>query len=272
MNNPNDPIEDQNAHAEAIENDIESTRQRMDSTWQKLAEKAEPNELLSSLYDWMSEKLDHLETSQATEGLKEAGHKAGRFVRENPVPLALGVAAVGSAFLPPSDRYREMGREANERLHHWGRRGRESAREVRNRTAEKVAPARMATERTLEKVSQATSEQKEEVKQASQEVVRQAQSSTQDHPLVLCAGAALSGFALGLILPKSEKEEKLYGKTATAVRQRASQACRSAVTSVRDEIRAHRLDREGLQERAKEAVDRGADQAEEALDEVSAQS
>ncbi|WP_411846397.1 hypothetical protein AAFN60_01795 [Roseibacillus persicicus] len=280
MNSTNTNTTESDYHSEAIEQDIATTRNRMDETWQKLTEKAEPNELFGSLYDWMKDKLEHLDHTATADHLKEAGNRAGRIIRDNPVPVALGVAALGSTLLPSSsdrhdasspvnddhsNRFANLRETSQERLEQGREKLSGTAEQAKTVASEKAAQVRESADKALGKVQEATHQTGEHVNEIAQKTAEKVGATTRTNPLAICAGALVSGFALGLLFPKSEQEEKLYGRAANKVKTKATTACRKALEKTREQIREKQLDAQGLEHRAETAINNGADQLEESI-------
>lgn len=286
----NSQFSDNDQNPTKIEQDIVETRNRMDGTLDRLAAKADPSDLIDSIYQWGRRKIDGLDSGSSSDSLKSAAHEAGRLVKENPVPIALGLAAIGSTFFAnhssSADSAENEGKIANlkssasEKLHDYKDAAAEKAHDLKETLATK-------TEAIRDKVSQSTSEIRDttggQVQNASSHLSDAAQktsdkvselgdavsgrfkSTKEDNPLPLCAGILVSGFVLGLLLPKSRQEEKIYGAAADTAKAKLVEKSRAIADNAKAKLSEKRLDRQGLTARTENAIDEYGNRLEEHL-------
>jgi gas vesicle protein len=297
----NDTIYQTTPNPEVIEKDMNDTRGRMGGTMDKLADKANPSDILDGVYQWGRRKMDNFDTHAPADSVKSAAHEAGRLMKENPLPVALGLAAIGSAFIPHGDedsdeaesgKFAEMKHRAGEKASDYRHRAADKAGRLRNRVSEKTSHLHdQVTDRTSHlqnKASQKADHLKETTSEHAHNVADHV-SETADHvsekaselgdkvtgkfrrtkegnPMALCAGALVSGLVVGLLLPKSRQEEKLYGDAANRAKRKLADKGRTMADEAKAKLSEKRLDRQGLAERSEEAIDSYGDQVESSIE------
>ncbi|MEX2581496.1 MAG: DUF3618 domain-containing protein [Verrucomicrobiales bacterium] len=85
---------------DALEQEIESTRNRMDSTIDELAHKLNPDHYVNDALDWLKAKMERVDAEAVKHSAADLGKKTGKAVKENPLPFALGGLAIASIFMP----------------------------------------------------------------------------------------------------------------------------------------------------------------------------
>lgn len=283
----NTQISDNQNEAVAIEKDIVETRNRMDGTINRLAAKADPSDLVDSIYQWGRRKIDNMDSQGSADSLKNVASEAGRLVKENPVPVALGLAAIGSTFLPSSEE--SDGSSSDGKLASLKNTASEKLDSFKELTADKTSEIKEAigskTGSLQEKVGDGTSHLREKAEghlQNASAQLSEAKGRTSGHtsalgdriatrfettknenPLSLCAGVLVSGFVLGLLLPKSRQEEKLYGSAAHVAKAKLVEKSRTMADEAKARISEKR---QHLVNRTEEAIDQYGNRIEEKIE------
>jgi gas vesicle protein len=246
------------APAEIREN-IEQTRVELDGTLGELQERLSPSHVKEQIRESVKETIEETKTAlrAATVGrvetmirdtgstLNEARQSIWTTIRENPVPAALSAIGLTWLFLNrggKSDggrRYEtgfepeEYGRGGDRGL---GSRAGTAVRQVKERASDAVESAQ---QKAGELVSTA-SETAERVADRAQVQVRRVEQAVgrwmDDNPVALGAVALAAGTALGLALPRTEKEDQLLGSARDTVVDRAQELASEAVDTVRERI------------------------------------
>jgi ElaB/YqjD/DUF883 family membrane-anchored ribosome-binding protein len=232
-----------------IESDIQKTRGRMDATLDELSNRLTLRSLLNSALDWWESRSIGAPGGDAT---KEAYQSVARFVKQNPMPSALVGAGViwmildamtseeetesylrsggtrsgdapGSANPPSSeeavegasgivegakgklehakDAVAEAAGAAKEKVVSWSTAASERAEDFGRRTHEVYDQGRS----TALKVS-------ENIQSGYHTGTEQFQNATQEYPLAVGIGFAAFGALIGLLLPRTRREDELLGK------------------------------------------------------------
>ncbi len=244
-----------------IERNIERTRERMSSNIDELGDRLSPENLKRQAKDAISEKAQDV-VSNVGDQARETGSQVLDFITENPLPVA--TVTLGALWLfsmrrgnrsevsgDRMARFAYTGPERREPNGHpsLGRRLVDRADTLRETMGEKASHAGERfgelTERAQERAS--------ELGTSARDRAREAQGGLErmigENPLVVAAGAAVIGLALGMLLPESDPERRAMGPT-------------------RDRLAARAQD---VAERVKEvAVDAGRDVKETVQEEVAA--
>lgn len=244
-----------------IERNIERTRERMSSNIDELGDRLSPENLKRQAKEAISEKAQDV-VSNVGDQARETGSQVLDFITENPLPVA--TVTLGALWLfsmrrgnrsevsgDRMARFAYTGPERREPNGHpsLGRRLVDRADTLRETMGEKASHAGERfgelTERAQERAS--------ELGTSARDRAREAQGGLErmigENPLVVAAGAAVIGLALGMLLPESDPERRAMGPT-------------------RDRLAARAQD---VAERVKEvAVDAGRDVKETVQEEVAA--
>lgn len=261
----NPQLLENNNGVDTLEKGIVETRNRMTDTLDRLADKADPGDLIDSLYQWGRRKIESLDSHNSGDSLRNAAHEAGRFVKENPVPVALGLATIGSTFFTHQRDHSEargglsqFQEEASEKVTELKNSTTEKAETLKQQVTEKTEELRDAVDEPIEKassqISEITHKASEKAGELAETVTNQLKSAKDENPLPLCAGLLVSGFVLGLLVPKSRREEKLYGAAADRAKTKLVEKGRAIADEAKAKLSENRLDRQGLTGRAKDAV------------------
>jgi ElaB/YqjD/DUF883 family membrane-anchored ribosome-binding protein len=244
-----------------IERNIERTRERMSSNIDELGDRFSPENLKRQAKDAISEKAQDV-VSNVGDQARETGSRVLDFITANPLPVAsvtLGAIWLfslrkGNRSAVSGDRMARFAYTGPERREPNGRPGlgrrlADRAETLRETVGEKASHAGERfgelTERGQERASELGSSARDRARDAQVGLERM----IGENPLVVAAGAAVIGLALGMLLPESDPERQAMGPT-------------------RDRLAARVQD---VAERVKEvAVDAGRDVKETVQEEVAA--
>jgi gas vesicle protein len=249
-----------------IRQNIEQTRAELDGTLGELQERLSPSHVKEQVRESVKETIEETKTAlrAATVGkvetmirdtgstLNEARQSIWSTIRENPVPAAL--SAIGLTWLlinrggrdsgrryASRDRYAgfeadDFGRGYGEADRGLGSRAGTAVRQVKDRASEVVESAQ---EKAGELASTA-SDTAERIADQAQVQVRRVEQAVgrwmDDNPLALGAVALATGTAIGLALPRTEKEDQLLGSARDTVVDRAEELASQAVDTVRERL------------------------------------
>jgi ElaB/YqjD/DUF883 family membrane-anchored ribosome-binding protein len=225
----------QDASPAEIERNIERTRERMSSNIDELGDRFSPENLKRQAKDAISEKAQDV-VSNVGDQARETGSQVLDFITENPLPVA--TVTLGAMWLfsmrkgnrseVSGDRMARFAytgperREPNGRPS-LGRRLADRANTLRETMGEQASHAGERfgelTERAQERAS--------ELGTSARDRAREAQGGLErmigENPLVVAAGAAVIGLALGMLLPESDPERRAMGPTRDRLGARAQE-------------------------------------------------
>lgn len=243
------------------ESDAEQTRERIASTVDNLQSRLSPRNMVSGAVGSLQDRgVDLVD-------------QAKQMVREHPVAVSLIGVSVGLLLLnrnriaardsysfdayedvyggDMNDGYDATADETNERPGVWSRvRDRASgarssvsdrASMARERTSEKLSSAR---ERTSEKFSAArerTSEYASRARMQASDARQRASQSYDESPLTGALIGVAAGALIGLLLPRTRRENELLGETRDRLADAAKSAARAAADTAKQQ-----LDEKGL--------------------------
>jgi ElaB/YqjD/DUF883 family membrane-anchored ribosome-binding protein len=291
---------------EEIERRIENTRQRMSEDISALSNKLRPRNLAAQAGEAITEKA------------RDTGNGFVGLLRDNPLPaLALGASL---AWLVYSARRSDSGRENDfmgqndytgverrvggyqnmtgfrrrfddfegqsriERVKQTASRitgeVSEKAHELSHRASEVADTAR----EKAGVVADRARERGERLKAGARTRVRQLDRETHEHPLKVAAGAAIAGLALGMLLPRTRKEDRVMGgardelvdragETAARVKDVATEGARQVADTVKAEAAEHKPELKSMAEdlknrvtdQVRETASRAKDEAKDAV-------
>lgn len=232
------------------ESDAEQTRERIASTVDNLQSRLSPRNMMSgavgSLQDRGVDLVDN----------------ARRVVREHPVAVSLIGLSVGLLLLnrnriaardsysfdayedvyggDMNDGYDATADETNGRPGVWSRM-RDRASGVRSTVSERAYSARERTSEKLQSARERTSEYAERARVRASEARQRAAQGYDEHPLTGALVGLAAGALIGLLLPRTSRENELLGET----RDRLADAARSAARAAADTAK-QQLDEKGL--------------------------
>jgi len=279
-----------------IEFEIERTRERMSNNLDALGEKLSPDNLKQQAKEAISNKAQDV-VANVGDQARQTGGRMIDFITENPLPVAaVGLGAIWLFTLRKGSR-REVSGDRMARFAYTGpeRRQPDGRPGLGRRMVDRAASVRHTVEDTashagerMGEIKERVGERAEELGQAARSRARSAKSGLQhmmdENPLLLAAGAAVVGLALGMLLPETEPERRLMGETrdelgervsnvASRVKDAAIDAGREVQESVREEFRQRAPEVSGTMREAAEHVkeelkDAALNVAQEAKDEV----
>lgn len=186
--------------ADDIESEIHSTRERMDRTVDALSQKLDPNHCIENAGDWVQDKIESVDTDAMRRSAARVGRKTGSIIQEHPLPVALGALALASLFLP-----------------------RPSLNRRRNSAASDD-----------ESLKEPTSSEKPPLTQKSENSFSRGKEK---HPVAMCLGAMVAGFLAAFALPRTRRENKIYGESAEEFREKLADQSRQLVTDAKESVR-----------------------------------
>ncbi len=244
-----------------IERDIEATRARMTENIDELGERLSPQHLKAQAKEAIRDAAQST-VSNVGEQARQTGSRLVDMIRDNPIPvMAVGV---GVTWLL---RQRSQGAVSGDRMARYAYSGpeRRSTYErptgSRSRKGSALSEVRETASGVADRVSERASDLRESVSERADALSEQAQQTTrkvksnlehiiEDNQLAVAAGAIIAGLAVGLLLPGTEREDRVMGSTrdelvdrAQEVAGRAADAAVSAghevAETVRNEIAEH---------------------------------
>ena len=196
--------------------------------------------------------------------LSEARQSIWDTVRENPVPAALSAIGLTWLFLNRGGRNRSEGHlsarryaggfEPDEYGRGYGERDRgltaragsavrqvrEQASDVAESVKEHASDAVESAQKKAGELASTASETVERVADRAQVQVRRVEQAVghwmDDNPLAVGAVALAAGTAIGLALPRTEKEDRLLGSARDTVVERAEELAGRAMDTVRERL------------------------------------
>jgi ElaB/YqjD/DUF883 family membrane-anchored ribosome-binding protein len=260
------------APAEIREN-IEQTRVELDGTIGALQERLSPSHVKEQVRESVKETIEETKTAlrAATVGkietmirdtgstLNEARQSIWTTIRENPVPAALSAVGLTWLFLnrggkSDAGRRRETGFEPQQYGRGYGEdRGvvadaGSAVRQVKERASDAVESAQQKAGELVSTASETAGRVADRAQVQARRVEQAVERWMDDNPVALGAVALAAGTALGLALPRTEKEDRLLGGTRDTVVDRAQELASEAVDTVRDRITANVPNQESQQQ------------------------
>lgn len=232
------------------ESDAEQTRERIASTVDNLQSRLSPRNMMSgavgSLQDRGVDLVDN----------------ARQMVREHPVAVSLIGLSVGLLLLnrnriagrdsysfdayedvyggDMNDGYDATADEINERPGVWSR-VRTRASDTRSTVSDRAHLARERTSEKLQSARERTSEYAERARMRASEARQRAAQGYEANPLTGALIGVAAGALIGLLLPRTRRENEMLGET----RDRLADAARSAARAAADTAK-RQLDEKGL--------------------------
>ena len=232
------------------ESDAEQTRERIASTVDNLQSRLSPRNMVSGAVGSLQDRGVDLVDS------------ARQMVREHPVAVSLIGLSVGLLLLnrnriagrdsysfdayedvyggDMNDGYDATADETTERRGVWSR-VRNRASGARSTVSDRAHNAREATSEKLQTARERTSEYAERARMRASEARQRAAQGYEANPLTGALIGVAAGALIGLLLPRTRREDELLGET----RDRLADAARSAARAAADTAR-QQLDEKGL--------------------------
>jgi len=279
-----------------LEFEIERTRERMSSNIDELGERLRPDNLKQQAKDAIANKAQDV-VANVGDQARQTGGRMIDFITEHPLPVAaVGLGAIwlftlrrGNRSDVSGDRMARFAYTGPERRQPNGHPG------LGRRLVDRAASMRHTVEDAASHAGERAGRLKDRAEEGAGRLGRTARSRARDakgglehmmdeNPLVVVAGAAVLGLALGMLLPETDPERRLMGDTreelgervsnvASRVKDAALDAGRQVQETVREEFqqRAPELTdtmREAAQHVKEEIKDAATNVAQEAKDEV----
>ena len=259
---------------EEIQREIEMTRERMSQNIDQLGEKLSPQNLKRQAKDAITGKAQDV-VNNVGDQARDTGSRVFDFIRENPLPVA--AVGLGAVWLLQRRRTaEEIENASGDRMARFAYTGPERRQEgVRGRLADRAGHLRESVSGAASGVAERAGELAGGVRQrasdlgtgarervgrlgsSARERSRRARGGVEnmmeDNPLALAAGAAVLGLAIGLLVPETERENRLMGSTRDTLVDRAQSTARrvkDAAVEAGQEVRE--VVREEVQYRAPE--------------------
>jgi ElaB/YqjD/DUF883 family membrane-anchored ribosome-binding protein len=226
-----------------IERAIDVSRRRIASTMHEIEHRLSPSNLRTKAREATVGKVEHM-ARNVRESTMESGRTMAETVRSNPIPAAM--IGLGLAWLlmnrprrerPLVARRLEYGYGPPERIIHNGeaRRGdgqrgtiARAAEAGREKVEELKEGVQEAAERAREGAREMTAQAREQTQRAAKEVREQANRvedyfdrAMEANPLAVGAIVLGIGLAIGIALPRTEKETELFGPARDRLIERA---------------------------------------------------
>lgn len=252
-----------------IREGIEQTRSAMDGTLGALQEKLSPSNVKQQVKESIQEHIEDakrairaatvgkVETMMRDTGntLSEARQTLWNTVRENPVPAALSAIGLTWLFLNRGGRGhrsrapRFEGRQAGFEDDGYGRglasrggdgRFEEGSTGAVQRLKDGAAEAADVAQRKVSDIASTASDAAGRVADQAQVQARRVEQAfgrwMHQNPVAIGAVALAAGTAVGLALPRTDKEDQLLGHARDSVVDRAQQMASEAVGEVREHL------------------------------------
>ena len=243
-----------NKDSDAIRSEIDSTRQRMDSTIDALEKRFKGRHLLDEVIGFFRPRSEELESDEMVGKIKDTASTAARAVvntvRANPVPTLLVGAGVAWMIYqsrrsanPPSpehgggsdDEYDDA--SASDLGYDIPESSFPTQPEFYKKDLGAKPPGAVGSK--LEDMKQAINEKVAEIKERLNEATSKAGERAGEmyinrrdqvvgiiakHPLEVAAGCLVAGLAVGLCLPTVEKVDEVVGPTSDRLKRKAREA------------------------------------------------
>ena len=255
---------------EEIEREIEQTRSRMSRDIDELGDRLRPDNLKEEAKAAIK-NVAHDAVSNVGEQARRTGSRLAEAIRENPLPV-IAVGA-GVTWLLTKRSSSDISGDRMARYAYTGPDRRQGGSwqqgsGIKARVGEAVSGVKETVSGVKETVSEAAggiAERASELASGTQERLgdfsNQARSQTrriktnlqqasEEKPLVVAIGAAVVGLALGLLLPRTERENEVMGATrdrlvdrAGETAERVKEAAVEAGREVKETVKAEVQDR-----------------------------
>lgn len=246
---------------EEIQREIELTRERMGRDIDALGEKLSPENLKRQAKEAITGKA-HDMVNNVGDQARDTGTRFIDFVRDNPLPVA--AVGLGAIWLIQQRNRSEISGDRMARFAYtgperrgtgFGQRVADRAGEVRERAGEIAGRAGELAGTARERVGELSSSARERASDlghaARERIGTQARRARggidrmmDESPIAVAAGATILGLLIGLLVPESERENRLMGPTrdnlvdrAQTTAQRVKEAALEAGSEVREAVR-----------------------------------
>jgi ElaB/YqjD/DUF883 family membrane-anchored ribosome-binding protein len=216
---------------EQIEREIEATRERVSQNIDELGERLSPDNLKRQAKDAITGKARDI-AYNAGERTKETGFRVMDFIQENTSLVA--AMGLGAVWLIQQRNKSEIDGDRMARFAYTGPERRSEG--VMGRLADRASSVRDSVREgvstTAGNVGQRAGEIGGEVRERARDIGSRAKDQgrrargglerlVEDSPLAVAAGVAALGMAFGLLVPETEREQRLMGPARDDLVQRA---------------------------------------------------
>ncbi|HET9727188.1 MAG TPA: DUF3618 domain-containing protein [Gemmatimonadales bacterium] len=264
-----------------IEFEIERTRERMSSNIDELGERLRPDHLKQQAKDALANKAQDV-VANVGDQARQTGGRMIDFITEHPLPVAaVGLGAIwlftlrkGGRSDVSGDRMARFAYTGPERREPNGHPG------LGRRLVDRAASMRHTVEDAASQAGERMGELKDRAEQRAGRLgdtararARDAKGGLQDmmeeNPLLLVAGAAVLGLALGMLLPETDPERRLMGETRDQLGERVSNVAHRVKDAAVDAGReVQETVREEFRQRAPEVTSTVREAAEHVKEEI----
>jgi ElaB/YqjD/DUF883 family membrane-anchored ribosome-binding protein len=244
---------------EAIEREIERTRERMSDHIDALGDKLNPESLKQQAKEAISEKAQDV-VANVGDQARQTGSRVLDFITENPLPAAAVTLGAIWLFSMRKGNESEVSGDRMARFAYTGpeRREPDARPGLGRRLVDRAGSMRDTVAGAASQAGERAGELKERVQERAGELGSSARERARDarggfermmeeNPHMIAAGAAVIGLALGMLVPESEKERRVLGstrdqlvdrvqETASRVKEAAVEAGREVQETLRDEV------------------------------------
>jgi len=284
--------------AREIEHEIERTRERMSSNIDQLGERLRPDALKQQARDAIAGKAQDV-VANVGDQARQTGSRLVDFITENPLPVAaVGLGAIWLFTLRKGSRHEVSG----DRMARFAYTGPERRSGRLGRLADRAESMGHSMSEAASRAGERVSELKDRAEERAGEMRRSARARARDarggfdhlldeNPLIIAAGAALIGIAVGMLLPETDPERRMMGEVrdqvgdkvssvASRVKDAAVEAGREVQDTVRQELDARAPEikstlkdaADHVKEQVKDSATRVADEAKEGAKEATRRS
>ena len=234
---------DRERSPEEIQREIEMTRERMSQNIDQLGEKLSPENLKRQAKDAITGKAHDMVNNVGYQA-RDTGSRVFDFIRENPLPVA--AVGLGAVWLVQQRNRSEISGDRMARFAYTGperrREGlkgriadraghlRESVSGAASGVAERAGELAGSARERVSELGSGARERAGDLGSRAREQSRRArggmENMMEDNPLAVAAGAAILGLAIGLLVPESDRENRLMGSTRDTLVDRAQTTAR----------------------------------------------
>ena len=223
---------DRERRPEEIQREIEMTRERMSQNIDQLGEKLSPENLKRQAKEAITGKAHDMVNNVGYQA-RDTGSRVFDFIRENPLPVA--AVGLGAVWLIQQRNRSEISGDRMARFAYTGpeRRGEGLKARIADRAEhlrDSVSGAASGVAERAGELAGGARQRAGDLGQRAREQTRRARGGAQhfmdDNPLAVAAGAAILGLAIGLLVPESDRENRLMGSTRDTLVDRAQNTAR----------------------------------------------
>jgi hypothetical protein len=220
---------------EEIRAEIEQTREDLSETVNTIQERLRPGAIASNAADRMketaSEAADRMRESARQKARDVAESEPVRYVRDNPVPVAMvGIGVAGLAWLVTQRR------SGSDRRSYRGGEWQGSARDWRSHPYFEGSDFYESDHDIYREVSKTAprSRSRAGATEFGEYVPERVRRTWSENPLIVGAAATVLGVVVGLAIPETVRENELMGDTRDNMLETVQDAVRDRVTKVQD--------------------------------------